>query len=142
MLAAVAVVVATLWFSLKPHRHAGQVAVTTATWHPEPAFLFQHRTELQLDARQLRHIQIVERDWNLKKAAFDIQFKTYDSDSAAALDALSNNKAPSGGEYGKLLNSFEKARQAAWASATGTLHPDQVVELDRVREKAQTANSK
>ena len=80
-------------------------------------------------------MQITARVWSLKRAAFDVQFKTYNTDSQAALNDLSNNKAASG-EYGKVLSAFEKARASAWANAAATLTPDQVVALDGIRERA------
>ncbi len=134
VLAAVAVVGAALWFTLKSH-HAASQAQNVATWHPEPSFLLQHQAELKLQPRQLRHIQIAARVWSLKRAAFDVQFKTYNTDSQAALDDLSSNK-PASGEYGKLLSSFEKARATAWANTAATLTPEQVVALDGIRERA------
>lgn len=140
VLAAIVVVGAALWFSLKSHAKTAPLLPSAAVWHPEPAFLLRHQIQLKLGAKQLRHIEIVERLWDLKKATFDVRFKTYDTDTNAALVALSTNKQATG-EYGKVLNDFDKARASAWSSATSTLSPEQVIELDQLREPAQSPGS-
>lgn len=143
VLAAVAVVGAALWFSIQSRARARQAAAvaTSSDWHPEPAFLLQHESELKLDARQIRHVQVAVRVWNLKRAAYDVQFKTYNTDATAALAALSSHQTGSG-EYGKLLVAFDKARAEAWEGATSTLLPDQVVTLEAVRERSLRPDAK
>src|SRR5579885_2405023 len=137
MVGAVAVVGAALYFSVKDHRVAIRATNVGAAkpWYPEPAFLLQHADQLNLTTRERRHVEIASREWDLKKAAFDVRFKTYNKDCDDAISELNSNRMP-GGEEGKLLSSFNAAREKAWNEATAPLNSDQVMALDRLRNSA------
>ncbi len=115
---------------VKPHAAVSAVA---SAWHPEPAFLLQHSSELQLNADQVRHAQVAARVWNLQKAAFEERFKTVGKDSGQALRDLQSAK-PLTGTYGQIVNDFEKARANAWSDASSRLTGDQALIVEDIRQ--------
>ena len=141
VLFAVVVVGAALWFSVRGQKKpaAPSDIVAETPWYPEPSFLLDHASDLKLTVEQVRHVRIAARTWNLQKAAFDGQLKSYNSDTQSALADLKAGKHPAG-NYGKLVDSFNQARIKAWTSATSTLKPEQVLRLDKLRGKEQPNN--
>ena len=127
------VVGAALWFSVR-NKTVARVLGTqpNSVWIPEPTFLLQHSADLGLSIAQRRHVQVAVRAWNLKKAAFDAQFKTLNTDSAAALADLKSHRILTG-DYGKVVAAFDAERLNAWAGATKPLTSDQVTILDDLR---------
>jgi hypothetical protein len=142
ILVAILIVGAALWGSIQYSKRAKSKASVSsslkANWYPQPAFLLQHDTELALSPRQRRHVQIVAREWSMKKAAYDAQFKTFNRTSEKALEDIKSGQA-SGGDYGKLLKEFDKSREDAWKNATETLAGEQVLKLNEIRVAEQKA---
>lgn len=137
ILVAIGLIGTALWFTVRTPRAAGTAARTKASigrWHPEPVFLLQHEKEIDLTARQRRRAQTAQREWSLKKAAFDVQLSRYDLNSDKALAML--NKGQMGeGPLAKLMAFFEEERGKAWERATSLLEPDQVIKLDAVKTR-------
>ena len=103
------------------------------TWYPEPQVLLDWQGELNLTGRQLRQIEVADRQWQIQKAAYDAQLHSFGSSAAQALGELAAGKERSG-RYGQLLHDFDLARDAAWKSATIYLNTDQVLKLDEIRK--------
>jgi hypothetical protein len=140
VIAAVGVVGAALWFSVKDHARAASPITQAASWYPEPEFLLDNAAALNLNTEEKRHVEISNRSWNLKKAAFDARLKTYNSDSETAISDLKSHRAETG-EYGDLLKEFDKARGRAWSEATAPLDSEQVITLDKLRDKSENPKS-
>lgn len=128
LLVAVAIVLVGAALLFATRRSAGSasvpIAARHASWQPEPSLLFQHAQDLDLNAHQRRHVQVVIRDWDLKKASFDVQLRRFQKTADQALADLASPQPP-GGDYGKVLVSLEAAREAAWTRAIDPLTPEQ-----------------
>jgi hypothetical protein len=132
VLAAVAVVGAALWFSVKGKGAHRPSPVVATPWFPQPSFLLDHAHDLPLTIEQRRHVEVVQRAWALRKAAFEVQLKTLNSSADGALADLKSQK-PLQGPYAAAVSDFDKARARAWADATKTLSANQVLVLDKLR---------
>ena len=142
---AVAIVGAALWFTMREGRTATKAAAFGASWLPEPSYLLDHAAQLKLSDEQKRHVLTVVREWDMKKAGFDAQFHSLNTDTKTVLADLQSGKNLSG-PLAKPATDFNKARLKAWTSATSTLTADQAIDLDNLRNpssrtSASSANS-
>ena len=133
--AAAMVVGLALWFSIKKPVAGPPPVTAIPKWYPEPAFLLQHDADLKLDAGQRRRAQVAAREWDIKKASFDVQLKSFDADSTKAMSDLTSHRSVTGG-YARLLIKFDESRDKAWKRAIGKLEPEQILALDRLRAQA------
>lgn len=116
----------------RPIAVSAPVVAAPTPWQPEPSYLLQHAGELALTPGQTRHMKVVIRDWELKKGAYDVQLRRFQKSSDQALADLASSTRP-GGDYGKVLASLEKDRNAAWERAVAPLSPGQYLKLQAVR---------
>lgn len=133
VLFAVAVVAVALWFSVKDRgKSVAPKVVAQKAWFPEPSFLLDHASDLKLTIAQRRHVEVTNRVWQLKRAAFNGQFQTRRTDANAVLADLKAGKSSSG-DYRALVHDFNEARNKAWVEATRTLTSNQVLALDKLK---------
>jgi len=138
---ALAAVGGSIWFVFTRPPKARPVTPSIPRWYPEPNFILDHEAELKLSIEQTRLIQVTSRSWELQRAAFDAQLKSFGSDVEQALTELKSQK-PLSGDYAKVVADFDKARLKAWNAATHTLRPDQVLRLEKMRPGSEGLRAK
>ena len=135
LLMAVLMVGAALQYGL--NRRRGPVPadpVVIRSWYPQPEVLLQNRDRLQLTSRQVRQVHVADREWQIQKAAYDAQLRSYGSDAERGLAEIARGTSRSG-RYGDLLHDFDAARDAAWKKCTEKLLPEQILQLDSLHKK-------